>query len=192
MMFFGRIKLGEVWPQDVGQQIVSACGDGILLDLIFNEPDFRPVILRSVPEEDDLKERLVGFDLDRVMELRNEGAQFFEEGNADLLEVLLGTARVGIAGISGAKVGDVAVESNGPGLRGDLPFGRAKKNAEVTCVNGGDTRGNGFRFERMIDGREHDGVVCDMDDDAAAGEVGDDFVFLGMAGSAGRECGQEN
>ena len=112
------------------------------------------------------------------MELRNEGAQFFEEGNADLIEVLLGTAGGSKAGINSAKVGDVAVESNGPGLRGDLPFGRAKKNGDVPCVNGGDTRGNGFRFERMIDSREHDGVVCDMDDGSAAGEVGDDFVFL--------------
>ncbi len=27
-----------------------------------------------------------------------------------------------------------------------------------------------------------DGVACDVNDDAAAGEVGDDFVFLGEGG----------
>jgi len=44
----------------------------------------------------------------------------------------------------------------------------------------------------MIDGREHDGVICDVDDGSSAGEVGDDFVFLGMSRSASRECGQKN
>ena len=34
----------------------------------------------------------------------------------------------------------------------------------------------------MIDGAEDDGVAGDMDDDTAACEVGDDFVFLGWRG----------
>jgi len=142
LMFFRRIKLCEARPQDMSQQIVSADGDGILLDVVFNEPDFRPVLLRRVPEQQDLKKSLVGLDLDRVMELRNKGAQFLQKGDTDLLEVLLGTARGSKAGINGANVGDIAVESNGPGLRSNLPFGRAKKNPEVPAVNRGDTRRN--------------------------------------------------
>jgi hypothetical protein len=115
-----------------------------------------------------------------MMELGNKGAQFFEEGNADLLEVLLGAARGSEARINGAKVGNVAVEPDGPGLRRDLPFGSAEENGDVPAINGGNARGNGFGFERMIDGCENDGVISYVNDGAAAGEVGDDFVFLGM------------
>ncbi len=153
-MLFGRIKLREARPQNVSLPIVSAGGGGTLLDLILNQPDLRPVRFRSVTDEDDLEKRFVGFELDRMMELRNERAQFFEEGYADLLEVLLGTAGGCEAGVDGAKVGDVAVESNGLGLGSDLPFGRTKENPDVVVINGGNARRNGFGFERVIDGGE--------------------------------------
>ena len=51
-----------------------------------------------------------------MMELGNEGAEFFEEGHTDLLEVLFGAAFGNIVGINSPEVGDVPVESNGPGL----------------------------------------------------------------------------
>ena len=191
-MLFGGVKLREARSQNVGLQIISAGGDGTLFNLKINEPDFRPVISRGVADKDDLEKGFAGFELDWMMELGNERAQFFEEGNADLLEVLLCTARRREASVNRAKVGDVAVEANRPGLRSDLPFGRAKENADVPAVNGGYARRNGFGFERMIDGREHNGVIGNVNDGAAAGEVGDDFVFLGVSRSAGRERGHEN
>jgi len=191
-MLFGRIKLREAWPQNMGLQIVSAGSDGTLFHLILHEPDFRPIISRRVAEDDDLEQRFVGFELDVMMELGNQRAQFFEESNADLFEVLFGGAFRNIVRINSAKVGDVAVEPNGPGLRGDLPFGSAKEDADVTAINSGDARGNGFGFEGMINGGKYDGVVGDVNDGAATGEVGNDFVFLGMRGSAGRERGQKN
>jgi hypothetical protein len=77
-------------------------------------------------------------------------------------------------------------------LRGDLPFGCAKENADVTAVNGSNAWRNRFGFKRMIDGREHYGAVGNVNDGAAAGEVGDDFVFLGACSSPGREGGQKN
>jgi len=160
--------------------------------LILNEPDFRSVISRSVAEKNDLEQRFVWLEFNWVVKFGNEGAQFFEEGNADLLEVLLGAALGSESGVNSAKVGDVAVEPNGPRLRGDLPFGRAKENADVAVINRGDSRRHGFGFERMIDGREHNGVVGNVNDGAAAGEVGDDLVFLGISKSAGRERGHEN
>jgi len=191
-MLFGRVKLGEARPQNVGLQIVSAGSDGTLLHLILHKPDFRPIISRCVAEDDDLEQRFVGFELDVMMELGNERAQFFEESNADLLEVLLGSPSRNIVRINGGKVGDVAIESNGPGLRGDLPFGSAKEDADVAAINGGDARGNGLGFEGMVDGGKYDGVVGNVNDGAATGEVGNDFVFLGTGGRAGCECSQEN
>jgi len=192
LMFFWRIELGEAWPQNVRLPIVSSGSDGILLDLILNQPDLRPVIFRSVPDEDDLKQGFVRFQVDRMMELGSKGAQFFEEGNADLLEVLLCGSGGSEPGVDSTEVGDVTVEPNGPGLRGDLPFGSAKENADVAAVNGGDAWRHGFGFERVIDGCENDGVIGNVDDGAAAGEVGDDFVFLRTGRSGGRECGQKN
>ena len=44
----------------------------------------------------------------------------------------------------------------------------------------------------MINGGKYDGVVGDVNDGAATGEVGNDFVFLGTGGDDGRECGQKN
>ena len=189
LMLFRRIELRETRAQNMGLQIISTGGDGILFNLIVNKPDLRAIVSRGVANEDDLEKRFVGFELNRVMELGNERAQFFQEGDADLLEVLLGSAFGNEVGIDSAKVGDFPVESNGPGLRGNLPFGCAKENADVPAVNGGHAGRNGFGFERMINGREQYGTVGNVNDGAAAGEVGDDFVFLSACGSPCREGG---
>jgi len=191
-MLFGRIELREARPENVGLPIVSTGGDGTLFNLKVDEPDFRPVILRSIADKDDLEKWFVGFELDRMMELGSEGAQFFEKGNADLFEVLLGAASGSKTFVDGAKVGNIAVEANGLGLGGNLPFRSAKENADVTIIDGGDTRGNGLGFERVINGREENGIIGNVDDGAAAGEVGDDFVFLGAGSHASRERGQQN
>jgi hypothetical protein len=46
----------------------------------------------------------------------------------------------------------------------------------VRSVNAQDARRNGVGFHGLIDGREDDFVAGDMNDDAASGEIGDDFV----------------
>lgn len=173
-------------------QEIPASSRSSLLHLILDEPDLRPVIAGGVAEEDDLEERFVGFQFDWVMKLGNEGAKFFEEGDADLLEVLFGGAFGNGVGIDSAEVRNVAVESDWPGLRGDLPFGGAEKNGDMATVNGRNTWRNRFRFERVIDGGENDGVVGYVDDGAAAGEVCDDFLVLRMQREPGHECCQEN
>jgi len=105
-----------------------------------------------------------------------------------LFEVLFGAAGLRVKGIGGGHRLDFAIETDGLGLRGDLPLGSAKENADVPAVYRGDTRGNGFGFEGMIDGREDDGSVGNVNDGAAAGEIGDDFVFLGAdEGSQSRQ-----
>ena len=183
-MLFGRIKLREAWPQNMGLQIVSASSDRTLFHLILHEPDFRPIISWCVAEDDDLEQRFVGFELDGMMELGNERAQFFKESNADLLEILLGSPFRNIMRINSGKVRNVAVEPNGPRLRCDLPFGSAKEDADVAVINGGDAWRHGFGFEGMINGGENDCVISNVNDGAATGEVGDNFVFLGARRSA--------
>lgn len=44
LMLFGWIKLCEARPQNVGLQEISTSPHGGLLHLIFDQPDFRPVI----------------------------------------------------------------------------------------------------------------------------------------------------
>ena len=43
-------------------------------------------------------------------------------------------------------------------------------------VNAQDAWRNGVRFDGLIDSREDDFVASDVNDDAASGEVGDDFI----------------
>ena len=179
LMLFRWIKLGKARPQNVGLQKIPASSRGSLLHLILDQPDFRAVIIRRIADEDDLEERFVGFEFDRVMELGNEGAQFLEESDADLLEVLFGGAFGNSVGIDSAEVRNVAVESDWTGLRGDLPFRRAEEYADVAAVNGGNARRNGVGFERAIDGCENDGIVGDVNNGATTSEIRDDFLILG-------------
>ena len=184
--------MSEARPQDMGLQEVAPGSRESLLHLILNQPDLRPIISGRVTEEDDLEERFVGLQFDWVMELRNKGAEFLQKGDADLLEILFGGAFGNSVGIDSAQVRDVAVESDGPGLRGDLPFGRSEENADMAAVNGGDARGNGFGFERVIDACKNDGVVGHVNDGASTGEIGDNFLFLGEKRDTQQECSQEN
>ncbi len=163
-----------------------------MFHLKLDEPDLGAIVSRRVAQQDDLEQRFVEFELDWVMELGNQRAQFLEEGHTDLLEVLLGATFANIATIRGAKVRDVAIEPNGPGLRSDLPLRCAKKDADVAAIDGSDARRNGFGFEGMIDARENNGAVGHVNERAATGKVGDDFVFLSTGGSAGWERAEEN
>ena len=191
LMLFRRIKLREARPKNVGLPILSAGGRGTLFDLILDEPDLRPVIFWRVADEDDLEKGLIGFEIDRMMELRGEGTQFFQESNADLLEVLLRRAGGSESGVDGGKVGEVAVEANRFRLRGDLPLRSAKENADVMRIDGRGAWRNGFRFKGMIDGSEENGVIGDLDDGATAGQISDDFVFLRTSRNTSRECDQQ-
>jgi galactose mutarotase-like enzyme len=86
------------------------------------------------------------------------------------------------ARIDGSEVRDVAVKTDGLGLRGNLPLGRTKENADMAAVNCGDARGYGFGFQGVIDGGQEDGIIRNQNDRAATSQVGDDFIFLGSSG----------
>jgi len=116
-----------------------------------------------------------------VVELRNEGAQFFQIGYADCLQI--GFARIGrTIDVFGRRLdlGNLAVKTDGPRLGGNLPFGGSEEDAHMVGAERGDTRRNAGGLDGMIDGAEQDGVARNDNDHAATGEVCDDFVFLGQ------------
>ena len=150
----------------------------MLFDEKFYKPDFRAVELRTVTEQDKFEKGFVGLQVDFVVKLRDKGAQFFEEAEADLFEVAFGFTGRLVARIFGIDVRDIVIETNGTGLCRNLPFGGTEENGDVMRVNFGDARRDGGGFERVVNGGEENGIASNMNDGAAAGEVGDDFVFL--------------
>ena len=190
-MLFGRIELREARSKNVRLPVITLWRNGILLHVVFNQPDFGAVILWSVTDENNLEERLIGLEFDRMVELGDERPEPFEEGDTDLLQVLSDLSFTRVAGIGGRQTWKITVQANGLGLRGDLPFRSAEENADVAAVNGGDSRRDGLGLEGMINRGEDDGVVGDMDDGAAAGQIGDDFVFLRWHGESSGQSRQE-
>lgn len=191
LMLFRWVDLRKTRAKNVCLPEIRLRGHGGLFDVEIDEPDFRAIILRRVADQNDFEKRFVWLEINFVMKLGDERAEAFEKGDADLLEILVDVG-AGIVGIGSSQAGNVVIEANGFGLRGHLPFGGAKENADVTIVNGGDARRNGFGLEGMIDGSKEDGVVGDLDYGAPAGEIGDDFVFLGADRGDGEESGQQN
>jgi len=194
---FRWVELREARAQNARLPILAAGGDLLLFNAVFDLPDFGAVIVRK-SEDDELEERLVGRKIELVMELGDKGAEFFEESDAESLEVgggCLGKRVIVLVGSVGNGL-EVAVEADGRGGGGNLPLGGAEDDADVASVKLQETGRDGTGFDRLVDGGEDDDfVACDLDNDAAAGEVGDDFVFtLGsLRGSGCREkgCGEE-
>src|SRR5215472_6710444 len=190
-MLFGRKQLRESWAQQVRLPEIGLVRNGFLLDVVINQPDLRAVILGSVADQDNPEERLVGSEIDFVMELRDQRAKLLKEGYADLIEVLIGVIRIIVVAIGRGEVGDVQVEANGLRLRGDLPFRGSIENAHMAHVNRGNARRNRLGFQGMVDRGEQDRVIGDLDNGAPAGKVGDDFLLLGTERGSSRENGQQ-
>lgn len=189
---FGWVELGEARAQNARLPILAAGGDLLLFNAVFDLPDFGAVIVRK-SEDDELEERLVGRKIELVMELGDEGAEFFEERDAESFEVgggCLGKRVIVLVGSvrNGLKV---AVEADGRGGGGNLPFGGAENDADVAGVELQEAGWDGTGFDGLVDGGEDNDVVAsDLNDDAAAGEVGDDFVFA-LVSLRGGGCHEE-
>jgi hypothetical protein len=58
-------------------------------------------------------------------------------------------------------------------------------------VDARDARRNGVRFDGLVNGGKNNDVARDVDNHAAAGKVGDDFIvaILGSNGSSSGEDG---
>lgn len=100
-----------------------------------------------------------------------------------------------LVGIVGKGL-EVAVEADWVGRGGDLPLGGAEDDADVSGIKLQEAGRNGAGFYGLVDGCEDNDVVAgDLNDDAAAGEAGDDFVLalssLGGGGRGQKRCGEE-
>lgn len=194
---FGRVKLSKARAENAGLPIFAAGGDLFLFNAIFDLPDFGAVVVREA-DDDDLEERLVGRKIEFVMELGDEGTEFFEESHSESFEVgrgCIGELVIVLVGSAGDGL-EVAVEADRLGCGGDLPRGGAEDNADMAGVELQEAGRDGTGFDGLVDGGEDDDVVTgDLNDDAAAGEAGDDFVFAldslrgGRYGEEG--CGDE-
>ena len=60
-MFLGRIELGKAGALDVSFPVVTFYATFLLFNEVFQDPDFGPIILGSVADEDDFEKRLVRF-----------------------------------------------------------------------------------------------------------------------------------
>src|ERR1700757_512029 len=77
-----------------------------------------------------------------------------------------------------ANVRNVSIQANRLGLCWRLPLGGPKEDADMRRADLGDARRDGLGFHRVINGAKNNSITGGMNDDAAAGEIGDDFVFL--------------
>src|ERR1017187_4831347 len=123
IVLFRRIELGESWAENAGLQIVGLGSRLLLLHMIFNEPDLGSIIFRRVANEDNLQKRIIWLEVHLVMQLRNERAKPFKEGNANLLEVVLNITGLQIVRIRSVDAGDVVVQTDGFGGGGNSPLG---------------------------------------------------------------------
>jgi hypothetical protein len=72
---------------------------------------------------------------------------------------------------------EILVQANRFGIGGELPFGRTEKDADVTRVEVHHARRDGIGLDGLIERGKNDGFSRNVNDDAATGQIGDDFLF---------------
>jgi hypothetical protein len=192
--FFGRPELGITRALNLSDPEIAALG--LLIDLVGHKPGFGTVGF-DVVGEDEFGEGFVGLDVNVAV---NIGADFGEAGHdtdCGLLDVggdcVVGGRLDEVRAFDGAgavvaKVGEFAgqVGDRGTGGGGE-PVDGAEEDAHAFGGNGDDEGQLGGGFDLILDGADGDGVLEDGDENAAGGEIGDDF-FGGVFLSAGTGC----
>src|SRR5258705_11446163 len=113
------------------------------------------------------------------MKLRGEGAQFLQNGYANRFQVRLRFAdAVVVLGVAGMHALEIAIEPDRIGISGHTPFRSTKQHGDVGRIGFHYARRNSAGFDGFVDRGENNVAVARyMNDYAAAGKVGDDFVF---------------
>lgn len=112
-----------------------------------------------------------------MMKLCDERAQFFEKGDPDGFEIRLRFPIRLKPRIFRGNVLEILVQANRLGIGGELPLGCTEKHANMTRVEVHDARRNRIGFDGLIDRSKDDGLSRYVNDDAATGQIGDDFLF---------------
>src|SRR5882757_406550 len=113
------------------------------------------------------------------MKLRGEGAQFLQNGYANGFQVRLRFADVVLVlRVASMDALEIAVEPDRIGISGHTPFRSTKQHGDVGGIGFYYARWYTARLDRFIDRGENNVAVARyMNDYAASGKVGDDFVF---------------
>src|SRR6267154_1785362 len=113
------------------------------------------------------------------MKLRGEGAQFLQNGYANGFQVWLRFAdAVLVLGVAGMHALEIAIQPDRIGISGHTPFRSTKQHGNMGGIGFHYARRNSSGLDGFIDRGENNVAVARyMNDYAASGKVGDDFVF---------------
>ena len=114
-----------------------------------------------------------------MVQLGGEGAKFFEKHDPDLFKIVFaGSFRRCVTLVRRRDGLKVTVQANGFGLIESLPLGSAQKDGNVPAANRDNARRDGFGLQGRVNSCENNGVLGDVNDYPATGEVSDEFIFL--------------
>lgn len=182
LVLIGRIDLIEGRAKRHGvPEIVAQLG---LLYAIGNAPNLGAVAACEICE-DELNERLIGLEIDFVMNAGSDGADFFEERDSQIFDVagfvLFEIGLIRRFTREAVKILEHAIEPKrrmrGAGL---LPFDCAEEHADVRAIERDDDGSERACFYVLAFGADKDGVARNPDDGFAGGEIGDDFLVFGL------------
>src|SRR5882757_2889265 len=113
------------------------------------------------------------------MKLRGEGAQFLQNGYANGFQVRLRFADIVlILRVASMHALEIAIEPDRIRISWHTPFRSTKQHGDVGGIGFHDARRNSSGLDGFVDrGENNVAVACDMNDYAASGKVGDDFVL---------------
>ena len=192
-VFFRGIELREPGAENARLPVFTAGGNLLLFDAIFSDPDLGTVLIRTIADDYKLKNGIVRDEIELVVELPHKGAELFEKGDADGIEIGLGLSGSCVrAALIRANAVKIVIYSNGFWVGRDTPFRSAKQDTDMRGIQVHHAGWNGIPLDRLVDGGKENHVFGDMNNDAAARQIGDDFVFvaLGETGS-GQESSEE-
>src|SRR6266404_2419905 len=113
------------------------------------------------------------------MKLRGERAQFLQHGYANGFQVRLRFADVVLVlGVASMHALEIAIQPDRIGISGKAPLRSTKQHGDVGGIGFHDARWNSAGLDGFVDRGENNVAVARyMNDYAASGKVGDDFVF---------------
>src|SRR5882757_11192520 len=113
------------------------------------------------------------------MKLRGEGAQFLQNGYANGFQVRLRFADIVLVlGVAGMHALEIAIQPDRIRISWHTPLRSTKQHGDVGGIGFHYTRWNSSGLDGFIDRGENNVAVARyMNDYAASGKVGDDFVF---------------
>src|SRR6267378_4489486 len=113
------------------------------------------------------------------MKLRGEGTQFLQNGHANGFQVRLRFADIVLVlGVAGMHALEIAIEPDRIRISWHTPLRSTKQHGNVGRIGFHDARRNSSGLDGFIDcGENNVAVARYMNDYAASGKVGDDFVF---------------